>query len=148
MHLHIEGLIWHAPFYRDICAATRSASHAAPKVSLCAVAYPLRAAHISSSIRLLAHASDDDGLLVLADPVTSPLIYSRTISNAMALRVLYIPLEMHDLLHLADMYPKCGYGGRRCRSCVVQLMLTEGGVPFPATMAKSSTCRHRRISTG
>ena len=117
-------------------------------VSSCAVAYPLRAAPISSSIRLLVHASDDDDLLVLADPVTSPLVYSRTISNAMALRVLYIPLEMHDLLHLADMYPKCGHGGRRCRSCVVQLMLTEGGVPFPATMAKSSTCRHRRISTG
>jgi len=124
-----------------------ASAHDQPESS-CAVSYPPRAASISSSKRVLAHASDDIGLLVFAHPVTPPLEYSRTISNAMALRVLYIPLEMHDLLHLADMYPKRGNEERRCRSCVVQVLLTEDGVPFPVTMAKSSACRHRRISTG
>lgn len=65
----------------------------------------------------------------------------------MALRVLYIPLEMHNRLRLGDIYPKSA-GGRRCRSCVVDLLLTEDGVPFRATMAKSSGCKHRRVSTG
>ena len=129
---------------RDLDAS----AHEQPESS-CAVSYPPRAATITSSKLMLAHPSDDDGMQVYAQrPVTSPLEYSRTINNAMALRVLYIPLEMHDLLYLADMYPKRGYGGRRCRSCIVQLMLTEDGGPFPVTMAKSSACRHRRISTG
>jgi hypothetical protein len=124
-----------------------ASAHKHPE-SPCAVSYPPKATSITSSKRVLAHASDNNGLLVSAHPVTSLLEYSRTISNAMALRVLYIPLEMHDLLYLTDMYPKRGDGGRRCRSCVIQLLLTENGEPFPVTMARSSACRHRRISSG
>ena len=73
--------------------------------------------------------------------------YTRTLTNDMALRVLYIPLDMHSHLCLGDMYPKRA-GGRRLRSSIVQLVLAKEARPFQVTMAQSSNCRHRRFTTG
>lgn len=88
-----------------------------------------------------------NSLLTVDRSIASRLGYNRTITNIMALRILYIPSDMHDHLCMEDMYPKSA-AGRRCRSCVVYIQMTGGSTQYPATMVTSSARRHRRISSG
>jgi hypothetical protein len=70
----------------------------------------------------------------------APPQVSRLIRSATALRLFYIPREMHDRLGLNDMYPK-RIAGRRGNTCEVSLGMDSGAV-CPVTMIKVNCKGH------
>ena len=76
-----------------------------------------------------------------------PRQYVRTIASATALRLLYIPRDMHRQLHLCDMYPKKA-AGRRKSVCNLDLV-TETAHAAVVMLSKTSMRQnHRRLTTG
>lgn len=80
-------------------------------------------------------------------PHQQPRQYTRTIANAMALRLNNIPVDMHRQLGLGNMYPQ-KTSGRRKNACTVVMATSTIHVSVLMLRTTSRGQHHRRITTG